>query len=143
MKALNLLTALALATFTSMNVSAMEIDPGPDDTATVENQQGPNEPGEDGVDLNPVSLNEQTVQRLNVYPNPSIGSEFTMDIPLNDDEPIALFVYDNNGRLVERKAGTYGELREFRFRHLDEASYIVRVFAEDAMFQARLIVAHR
>lgn len=104
----------------------------------------PDEPG--GGDPNhqpPVSIEEQSVQPLNLYPNPSVGSEFTIDIPVNDDEEIALFIYDMNGRLVERKTGTYAELRHFRFRHLKEATYIVKVFTKEVLFQSRVLVVHR
>lgn len=103
----------------------------------------PDDPGNSDPSKEPVSLSENSVQALQLYPNPSIGSEFTMDLPLNDDEQIALYIYDMNGRVVERKSGTYAELRHFRFRHLQEAAYIVKVFSQEVLFQSRVLVVHR
>lgn len=104
----------------------------------------PDDPGTSGPSRRPpMSVSENEVQPLKLYPNPSIGSEFTMDLPLSDEEPIALFIFDMNGRIVERQSGSYGELRHFRFRHLEEAAYIVKVFSEEVLFQSRVFVVHR
>lgn len=138
--------SLIAATFTfftfGLSGQALAIDPGPDDTTEVSEVTTPDDPG-NPVGEPPLSVVENEVQTLRIYPNPCVGSEFTMDIPLADSEPIALFVYDMSGRLMERKSGNYGELRHFRFRHLDEANYIIKVFAKEQRFQSRVMVVHR
>ncbi|KAB2813867.1 T9SS type A sorting domain-containing protein [Phaeocystidibacter luteus] len=144
MKALKPLLTAAIATFLiSAPALAQPTTPGPDET-TPAVRTTPDNPNED-PDRKPADLGteEAQVQALKLYPNPSIGSEFTMDLPLNDDEPIAMFVYDMNGRVIDRKQGSYGELRHFRFRHLQEAAYIVKVFSKDILFQSRVLVVHR
>lgn len=52
----------------------------------------PDDPGNNDPNKEPVSISENSVQTLQLYPNPSIGSEFTMDLPLNDNEQIALYI---------------------------------------------------
>ncbi len=142
MKNLKTLLLTTLATFT-INTFAADTDPGPDDTTTV-SVQTPDDPNNsDPTRRPPVTVPENNIQSLKLYPNPAIGSEFTIDLPLSDAEPIALFIYDMNGRLVERKSGSYSELRHFRFRHLQEATYVVKVFSEDVLFQSRVMVLHR
>ncbi len=144
MKNLKSILAAALATFTfTVYAGDNGMDPGPDDSTLVV-QSTPDDPGDsDPTREPPVSVEENNIQGLKLYPNPAVGSEFTMDLPLSDSEPIALFIYDMNGRIVDRKSGSYAELRHFRFRHLDEAAYIVKVFSQNILFQSRVLVVHR
>lgn len=132
------LTALALS-FSNVT-TAQEVAVGSKEPTVAETPNDPsnNEPRHQP----PVSLEENRVQKLMLYPNPNIGSEFTMDLPLADSEPIVMQVFDMNGRMVETKNGTYAELQHFRFRNLEEATYLIRVFSKDAFFQSRVIIIH-
>lgn len=140
MKTLKALLVFGLATFMYQPAAqAQEARP----IGVVEQRSTPDDPNNnDPGNENPVGIVENSVQDLKIYPNPSIGSNFTIDVPLADDENIALFIYDMNGRVVERKSGSYAELRHFRMRNLDEATYIIKVFSKNALFQSRVMVVH-
>lgn len=140
MKKLTTTFIIALVSTLPLSLSAQDANVGISDTIT-QHQDIDIPPGPGHLPQH-FSLDENRVQPLGIYPNPAIGSEFTIDIPLSLDENIAVFIYNMRGQLMERRAGTYAELKEFRFRHLEEATYIIKVFSKDALFQSRVIVVH-
>ncbi len=78
---------------------------------------------------------------LVIYPNP-VGDYLNLYIEKNTGLPSYYFIYDLNGRLVDK--GIFAG-QEFRYdtRHLGNSLYICRITSGQSVFEQKFVVSHR
>ena len=96
-----------------------------------------------GDDDDDDDMNDGSVARLNVYPNP-VKDYAQINIDIDEESSVSYVIYDLSGRIVDENViGTYGKGKHtlnINTESLDNGSYIINVKAGDKSETAKFLV---
>lgn len=87
----------------------------------------------------------ETANTLQLDFLPGSYTNLILSAPLEPNQEVGVVVFDANGQLVHSAAGTFAEMQNLRFLdYFDwDMNYVVKVYSETEVFEAKVQVVYR
>jgi len=91
------------------------------------------------------SINLEKANTLSIDFKPGSFTNLVLAAPYNDNDQVAIAVFDAQGEMVHSAAGIYRDLKNLHFidYYNFDMTYVVKVYSESEVYEAKVQVVYR